>query len=85
MLRVNTLWSSDVYRQQYNIPTLFQIMACRLFDAKPLSEPMLPYCQLDPKEHISIKFHLKFKRKFKEMHLKMSSAKWRPLCLSLNV
>ena len=26
-------------------------MACYLFGAKPLSEPMLPYCQLDPKEH----------------------------------
>ena len=27
---------------------LFQIMACRLFGAKPLPEPMLTYCQLDP-------------------------------------
>ena len=26
---------------------LVQIMACRLFDAKPLSKPMLLYCQLD--------------------------------------
>ena len=25
--------------------------------AKPLSETMLPYCQLDPKEHISGKFN----------------------------
>ena len=25
-------------------------MACRLDDAKPLSEPMLEYCELDPKE-----------------------------------
>ena len=31
-------------------------MTCRLFGAKPLSEPMLPYCRLDPKEHISVKF-----------------------------
>ena len=28
-------------------------MARRLFGGKPLSEPMLPYCRLDPKEHIS--------------------------------
>ena len=35
--------------------TLVQIMA------KPLSEPVLIYCQLDPKEHISMKFYLKFK------------------------
>ena len=36
-------------------------MACRLFSAKPLSKPMLPYFQLDPKEHISVTFRLKFK------------------------
>ena len=29
-------------------PSLVQIMACRLDGAKPLSEPMLEYCQLDP-------------------------------------
>ena len=28
-------------------PALVQIMACRLFGAKPLSKPMLVYCQLD--------------------------------------
>ena len=46
---------------QYNIPTLVQIMAYHLLGATPLSEPMLPYCKLDPKEHISVKFYLKFK------------------------
>ena len=40
---------------------LVQIMACRLDSAKPLSEPMLTYCEIDPKEHISMKFYLKFK------------------------
>ena len=39
---------------------LVQIMTCRLDGAKPLSEPMLIYCQLDPREHISMKFYLKF-------------------------
>ena len=29
-------------------------MACRLSGAKPLSEPMLPYYQLDPQEYISV-------------------------------
>ena len=57
----NSLRSSDAYMRQHNIPTLLQIMACRLFGAKPLSEPMPPCCQLDPKEHISVKFCLKFK------------------------
>ena len=27
-----------------NLPSLVQIMACRLDGAKPLSEPMLEYC-----------------------------------------
>ena len=31
--------------------TLIQLMACRLFRAKTLSEPMLAYCQLD---HIKV-------------------------------
>ena len=30
-------------------------MASRLIGAKPLPEPMLLYCQLDPKEHMSAK------------------------------
>ena len=34
---------------------------CRLFSTKPSSEPMLTYCQLDPKEDISMKFYLQFK------------------------
>ena len=57
-------WVTLIYMRQYHchIPTLLQIMACRLFGTKPLSEPMLPYCQLDHKVHISVKFHSKFKR-----------------------
>ena len=34
-------------------------MACRLFGTKPLSKPMLAYCQLDPWEHISVNFKSK--------------------------
>ena len=41
-------------------------MACRLIGAKPLSEPVLPYCQLDPKERFSVKFYLKFKSLIQE-------------------
>ena len=54
-------------------------MACHLFEAKPLSELMLKYCQLDTDEHNSMKLYLKFKR-----HLKISSAKWQSFCLGLN-
>ena len=31
-------------------------MACRLFSAKPLSKPMLGYCQMDPEELTSVIF-----------------------------
>ena len=49
------------YMCRWTGSVLVQIMACRLISTKPLSEPMLIYCQLDPKEHISMKFYLKFK------------------------
>ena len=32
----------------------------QIFPVRPLSEQMLQYCQLDPKEYISVKFRLKF-------------------------
>ena len=38
-----------VYLRRWIGSTLVQIMACRLFGAKPLSNPMLSYCQLDNK------------------------------------
>ena len=41
--------------------TLIQIIACCLDGTKPLPEPMLIYCQLDRKEHISMKLYLKCK------------------------
>ena len=41
--------------------TLVQVIACRLFGAKPLPEPMLPYCQLDLWEQTSVKFESKYK------------------------
>ena len=48
---------------------LVQVMACRLFGAKP--EPMLVYCHLDSWEQISVKFESELKK----MYLKMTSAR----------
>ena len=39
---------------------LVHIMVFRLFDAKPSSQSITAYCLSDPKEHISMKFCLKF-------------------------
>ena len=61
-------------------------MACRLIDAKPLSEPMMLYCQLNPKQHISAKFYKKtLQFSLKKLHLRISSAKLWHFCLGLNV
>ena len=39
---------SAAYIHQWIGSSLAQIMSCRLFAAKPLSKPMMGYCQLDP-------------------------------------
>ena len=49
------------YMRQWIWSALIQIMACYLHGAKPLYEPKLAYCQLEPKEHISMTCCLKFK------------------------
>ena len=48
------------YMRPWTGTALVQVMACRLFVAKPLSEPMLIYCQFDPKEQISGKIESQF-------------------------
>ena len=40
---LNSLRPSDAYTRHWTGPSLVQIMACRLFGAKPLSEPMMEY------------------------------------------
>ena len=60
---INSLRLSDtyMYMRHQPRPSLVQIMACHLFGAKPLSEPMLYYCQLDSLEQTSVKLYSKFK------------------------
>ena len=41
---VNSWRPSDAYMRRWTGPSLVQIMACRLFGAKPLSVPMMEYC-----------------------------------------
>ena len=36
-------------------------MACRVFDNKPLAEPMLTSCQLDSQEHTSVEIESRSK------------------------
>ena len=55
---INPLRDIDACMRQQAMPSLVQIMAWRLFGAKPSSEPMVAYCKLTPKNkfiQISIK------------------------------
>ena len=58
----DTIWNhlthppSAAYMRQWIGSALVQVMACRLFGAKPLPEPMLAYSQLNSWEQISMKF-----------------------------
>ena len=64
------------YVRQWTGSSSVQVMACRLFGAKWLPEPMLAYCQLDSWEQISVKFEF-HSRKF---IWKCRLPKWRPFC-----
>ena len=61
-------------------------MACGLFGAKPISEPMLVILSTGPPRTLFSKILIKIQTySFQKFHLKISSAKWRPFCLGLNV
>ena len=53
---INSSLPSVAYMNQWIESALVQITACRLFDAKPLSKPMLGYFQWNTYEHITAKF-----------------------------
>ena len=57
---INSSPPSATYMHQRIGPSFIQVMACRLFGAKPLPEPMLAYWQLDSWEQISVKFESEF-------------------------
>ena len=52
---INSFPPSAAYMRQWIWSTLVQIMACRLFGAKPLCKSMLGYCQLDPRQKNSMR------------------------------
>ena len=58
---LNSSPSSVAYMRRWNGSALVQVMACRLDDTEPLSEPMVIYYQLEFKEHISMNVYFKFK------------------------
>ena len=72
---------SAAYIRQWTGPALVLIMACRLFGAKPLPEPMLLCCQLDSWDQISVKFEFEFCHfHSRTCILNCRLPKWRPFC-----
>ena len=66
---------------QWNGSAFVQIMACSLLGTKPLSKPMLNYCQLDSWEQISVKFELEFYHfHSRKCTRNCRLPRWRPLC-----
>ena len=57
---VNSLIPSEAYMHSLTRSSLVQVMPCRRFDTKTLTEPSLIYSQLNPGKYISMKFYLKF-------------------------
>ena len=53
-VHINSSFPSAAYMHQWTRSALVQVMACRLFGAKPLLEPMLAYCKLHSWEQISV-------------------------------
>ena len=82
----NSLRPSDAYMCPNNIPTLFQIMACRLTGASHYLNQCWNMINWTPGEQISMQFSSKIQQlSCKNVHSKMSSGKWRPFYLALNV
>ena len=66
---------------QWTGSSLVQVMACCLFGTKPLPETMLPVCQLNPWEQISMKFLSEFYHFHSRKCIwKCCLPQWRPLC-----
>ena len=57
---INSSLPSAAYMRQWIRTALAQVMACHLYDVKPLPEPMLVYHRLDPLEQMSVKIELEF-------------------------
>ena len=75
MLSFDSLRPSNAYMRHQTRPSSVQVMASRLLGTKPLSEPILVYCQLNQMQEIILK----------KMNLIMPSVNWWPFCFGLIV
>ena len=84
--RLKSLRLGGAYLCHWAWSLLSQVMACRLLGGKLLHvlETMLTYFRLDPWKQTSMKSWYKLKT-ISLKKIKISSAKWWPFCLGLNV
>ena len=59
---------SAAYMRRWTGSALVHVMACRLSGAKPLPEPLLPCCQLDPWEQTLVKLESKYIKMYNGSH-----------------
>ena len=82
-------WSSLINSltwHQISWSSLVQVMVHCLSGPKPLLEPLLTYCQLNPQEQASMKIEIQIHSpSFNKMHLKLPSAKFWPFCPGVSI
>ena len=81
---INSLRLSDTYRCQWTGSSLVQVMACHLFGAKPLPEPMLTCLPIISLETDCCEISSKIQT-FRKMDTKIPSAKCWPFCSGLGL
>ena len=83
---VNSLWPNHTIWHHVFLSSLVQLMTCHLYSAKPLTESMMIYCQLDAREQYLRKLNQNTKLFFQENTQKLSFAKrqpfFRPQCVN---
>ena len=78
---INSSPPSATYMRQWTGPSLVEVMACHLFAAKPLPEPMLSYCLSDSWEQMSMQFEQEFYNFLSRKCIwKSQLPKWWPFC-----
>ena len=76
---INSLRPSDAYMRRWTGSSLVQILACRLYGDRPLSEPMLEYCYWAFRNKLQWNFNRNSNIFIQKIAFKTLSAK---LCLS---
>ena len=71
---------SAAYMRHGSWSALVQIMACRIFSAKPLSKPHWVIVNWNLGNKIQWSFIKIYKFSFSKMRMKMSFAQWQPFC-----